>query len=70
MSIKWYSLQQIQLLTNLSRSTLVRLEQRQRMPQGIRLSQRCVRYQSDQIDLWLEGKWSPSITSTLEVQHD
>lgn len=57
MSSKWYSLQQLQELTNLSRSTLVRLEQRKRMPMGIRLSQRCVRYPADLIDLWLEGKW-------------
>lgn len=69
MSQKWYSLQQIQAATNLSRSTLVRYEQLQRMPRGIRLSQRCVRYPADEIDLWLTGKWSPP-SPVLEVQHD
>lgn len=59
MSPKWYSLQQIQKLTNLSRSTLVRLEKNRRMPSGIRLTQRCVRYSAESIDLWLAGKWSP-----------
>lgn len=67
MSARWYSLHQIEVLSDLSRSTLVRLEKRQRMPMGIRLSQRCVRFPVDLIDLWLEGKWSPP---TLEVQHD
>lgn len=66
MSPKWYSLQQIQKLTNLSRSTLVRLEKNQRMPSGIRLTQRCVRYPAETIDLWLVGKWS----SDGEVGHE
>lgn len=58
MSPKWYSLQQIQKLTNLSRSSLARLEKNQRMPSGIRLTKRCVRFPADIIDLWLAGKWS------------
>lgn len=66
MSPKWYSLQQIQKLTNLSRSSLARLEKSHRMPRGIRLTKRCVRFPAESIDLWMAGKWS----SDGEVDHE
>lgn len=68
MSAKWYSSKQIQHLTGLSRSSIDRLEKRGRMPQGIRVSLRCVRYPADLIDMWIAGKWFPSLD--VEVDHD
>ncbi len=58
---RYYSQKQVCSISNLSRSTIERLERTGGIPVPRRFGNRCKRYPIDLIEAWLRGDWHPAI---------